>query len=53
MDLHDECFFPPPWNINLHPEMTEGWIEFQRYIKKNPEYYLSYYLTDHERRKEQ
>ena len=28
-------FFPPPWNINDYPDKTEGWIEFQKYIKDN------------------
>jgi len=35
-----ELFFPPPWNINEHPEKTEGWIEFQRAMRKDPHYYL-------------
>lgn len=34
-----EDFFPPPWNIYEHPEKTEGWIEFQRHMQKDPEYY--------------
>jgi hypothetical protein len=33
-------FFPPPWNPNEHPEKTEGWLEFQREMKKYPKYYL-------------
>ncbi len=36
----EEPFFPPPWNIDEHPEKTEGWIEFQREMRKDPEYYL-------------
>jgi hypothetical protein len=35
----DECLFPPPWNVYEHPEKTEGWIAFQREMKKDPEYY--------------
>jgi len=35
-----EYFFPPPWNINEFPEKTEGWIEFQKALKKDPAYYL-------------
>ena len=38
-DLNDG-FFPPPWNIFDHPEKTEGWIEFQKEMKKDPDYYL-------------
>lgn len=33
-------FFPPPWNAYDHPEKTEGWLEFQREMKKDPKYYL-------------
>lgn len=36
----EEGFFPPPWNINEHPEKTAGWIEFQREMRKDPKYYL-------------
>ncbi len=35
--------FPPPWNIYENPEKTEGWIEFQKEMKKHPEYYLMEY----------
>jgi hypothetical protein len=35
-----EGFFPPPWNFYEHPEKTEGWIEFQRAMRKDPKYYL-------------
>lgn len=35
----DEGFFPSPWNIYDHPEKTEGWIEFQKAMRKDPEYY--------------
>jgi hypothetical protein len=35
----NDGFFPPPWNMNEHPEKTEGWIEFQKAMKKDPEYY--------------
>ncbi len=38
-DTDNGPFFPPPWNINEHPEKTEGWIEFQKELRKNPEYY--------------
>jgi hypothetical protein len=34
-------FFPPPWSISEYPEKTEGWIEFQRAMKKDPKYYLN------------
>jgi hypothetical protein len=36
----EEGFFPPPWDIYEHPEKTEGWIEFQREMRKDPKYYL-------------
>ena len=36
----EDGFFPPPWNFYEHPEKTEGWIEFQRAMRKDPEYYL-------------
>jgi len=36
----DDGFFPPPWNFYEHPEKTEGWIEFQKEMRKDPEYYL-------------
>lgn len=29
----NEGFEPPPWNINEHPEKTEGWIEFQKMMR--------------------
>ncbi len=35
-----EAFFPPPWSISDFPEKTEGWIEFQRAMKRDPKYYL-------------
>ena len=35
--------FPPPWNFYENPEKTEGWIEFQKEMKKHPEYYLMEY----------
>lgn len=38
--LHDSCYFPPPWNVYEFPEKTEGWIEFQKYLRKDPVYYL-------------
>lgn len=41
----DDGFFPPPWNIYEFPEKTEGWIEFQKYMKKDPEYYLGSMFT--------
>jgi hypothetical protein len=37
--LNDDSYFPPPWNPNEFPEKTEGWIEFQKYMRKEPEYY--------------
>jgi len=33
-------FFPPPWNFYDYPEKTEGWIAFQREMRKDPQYYL-------------
>lgn len=36
----EDGFFPPPWNFYEHPEKTEGWIEFQRAMRKDPQYYL-------------
>lgn len=38
--LTSYAFFPPPWNMYEHPEKTEGWIEFQKAIRKDPKYYL-------------
>ena len=35
-----ESYFPPPWHIYEHPEKTEGWIEFQKEMRKDPKYYL-------------
>ena len=35
----NDAFFPPPWDIYEHPEKTIGWIEFQKALKKDPEYY--------------
>jgi hypothetical protein len=32
-------YFLPPWNLNEHPEKTEGWIAFQEEQRKNPKYY--------------
>lgn len=39
-ELIMEGYFPPPWNPNEFPEKTEGWIEFQKYLREDPEYYL-------------
>jgi hypothetical protein len=36
----DNGYFPPPWNFYEYPEKTEGWIEFQKAMRKDPEYYL-------------
>jgi len=36
----DEGFDPPPWNINEHPEKTEGWIEFQKMMRSDNEHSL-------------
>ncbi len=33
-------YFPPPWNIYDYPEKTEGWIEFQKCMIEDPEYYI-------------
>lgn len=32
-------YFPPPWNPDEHPEKTIGWLEFQKALKDDPEYY--------------
>lgn len=37
--LIDDGYFPPPWNIYEFPEKTEGWIEFQKELRKDPVYY--------------
>lgn len=34
-----EGLFPPPWNMNEHPEKTEGWIEFQKAMRQDPKFY--------------
>lgn len=34
-----ESYFPPPWDINKYSEKTEGWIEFQKAMKNDPDYY--------------
>lgn len=39
-ELEKGSYFPPPWNINEYPEKTEGWIEFQKSMRKDPKYYL-------------
>lgn len=44
-NLEHESYFPPPWHIDEYPEKTQGWIEFQKEMIKNPEYYLS--ILDH------
>jgi hypothetical protein len=36
----NDTYFLPPWNMNEHPEKTEGWIAFQKAMKDDPEYYL-------------
>lgn len=36
----DDGFFPPLWNMNEYPEKTDGWIQFQIALKKDPEFYL-------------
>lgn len=38
--LLEDAFFPPPWDLYQYPEKTEGWIEFQRAMRKDPDYYL-------------
>ena len=32
-------YFPPPWDFYQYPEKTEGWIEFQRAMREDPNYY--------------
>lgn len=41
MELYpaQQTFCPPPWSISENPEKTEGWFEFQRALRKDPEYY--------------
>lgn len=41
-----EFYFPPPWRMDENPEKTEGWIEFQKALTKDPKYYLSHFLKD-------
>ena len=41
-DFSQISFFPPPWNIDEHPEKTEGWIEFQKALREDPAYYLDF-----------
>lgn len=48
----DDGFFPPPWNIYEHPEKTEGWIEFQKAMRKNPEYYSYSYQPERSKRED-
>jgi hypothetical protein len=37
----DGCaYFPPPWNPDEFPEKTKGWIEFQKCLKDDINYYL-------------
>lgn len=36
----EDGYFPPPWNPNEFPEKTLGWLEFQRAMKEDPDYYL-------------
>ncbi|HMK58774.1 MAG TPA: hypothetical protein VK462_06950 [Nitrososphaeraceae archaeon] len=31
---------PPPWDFVKYLEKTEGWMEYQKEMKKHPEYYL-------------
>lgn len=33
----NDSFDPPPWNIIDFPEKTEGWIERQRWERKQKE----------------
>ena len=35
----EDGYFPPPWSPSEHPERTIGWLEFQKRLKENPEYY--------------
>lgn len=35
----EDGYFPPPWNINDHLEKSLGWFEFQKAMKKDPNYY--------------
>jgi hypothetical protein len=45
-NLNSEGYFPPPWNVLDHPEKTKGWIEFQKALRKDPNYYLSCDILD-------
>lgn len=38
--ISDGDFFPPPWNCYENPERTQGWIEFQKEMRKDPNFYL-------------
>ncbi len=42
----DNGLFPPPWDFVKYPEKTEGWVEFQREMKRHPKYYLGNYNND-------
>lgn len=35
-ECEEDLFLPPPWNAIDFPNKTEGWIEFQKYIRKHP-----------------
>ena len=39
VSIGEDLFFPPPWDMYKYPEKTEGWIEFQKAMKKEPLYY--------------
>lgn len=43
-----ESYFPPPWNSIEHPEKTQGWIEFQKELRNDPNYYLSEFLREYD-----
>lgn len=37
----EDGYFPPPWSPSKFLERTIGWLEFQRAMKIDPEYYLN------------
>ncbi len=39
MTEEEKGFFPPPWDFVKYPEKTEGWLEFQKEMRKHPSYY--------------
>ncbi len=42
IEISYPSYFPPPWNITDNPEKTDGWIEFQKAMRKDPGYYTQW-----------